>query len=348
MPIFTRQPPVLQTAYSEVKRVAQQQPLLLTGTPGSLDVREVKGRPFYYRQFYDAEGSKASAYIGPVGQPEAEERAMAVRRAIELAQLFAKDVRLLAQAGYVRADKRTVAILASLANHAVFAAGALLIGSNAYGALLNELGVKAAAFATEDVDIARTQPLRAELLRVADADFEQILAESTVRLAPVPGFGRTPSTSYAALSGNKLSVDLLVPSGGDEVTVKRVPELKAHAQAMPHLRHLLVEPIDAVVLGHNGVVPVRVPRPEAYAWHKVRLSQMPGRPIDKRRKDAAQAAVLLGVLAEDAPDALGESFGTLSPTGKSKTRSAVKYIIEQLRADGHARAAEIVDGTTVP
>jgi hypothetical protein len=346
VPLFTRHPAVLQAAFSEMKRVAQQQPLLLTGTPGSLDAREMKGRVFYYRQFYDAEGVKATEYIGPAGRPEVEERAAAVRRAIELAQLLVRDARLLSQLGYVRADKRTAAILAALANHAVFAAGALLVGSNAYGALLNELGVKAAAFATEDVDIARNQRLQAELLRVDGADFEKILAESTVRLAPVPVFGRGPSTSYAALSG-RLSVDLLVPSGGDDVSVKRVPELKAYAQAIPHLRHLLVAPIDAVVLGHNGVVPVRVPRPEAYAWHKVRLSQTPSRPLDKRRKDAAQAAVLLGVLAEDAPDALKENFKALSATGKVKTRAAAGPIIELLRSD-HARAAEIVSGVVAP
>jgi hypothetical protein len=341
MPLFTRHSLAPQAAFSELKRMAQEQPFLLTGTPGSVDVREESGRSYYYRQFYDAEGSKAAEYIGPVGDAKAELRAQASRRAIELARALIKDARLLTQAGYVRTDKRPMAILASLANHALFAAGALVVGSHAYGALLNELGVRAASVGTEDVDIARDQRLQVELVG-ADASFEKILAESRVPLAPVPRFGRRePSTSYAATRGGKLRVDLLVPASGDEVSIKSVPELKAYAEAMPHLRQLLSRPIDAVVLGRDGVVPVRIPRPEAFAWHKVRVAQLRSM-IDKRRKDMSQAAVLLAVLAEDAPDTLTEAFDTLSATGKSRTRSAAKPVIEMLQNAGHARAAEVV------
>ncbi len=276
MSLFTRHPLVLQTAYSDLKRRAQEQPFLLTGTPGSVGTREVSGRPFYYRQFYDAQGKKAAEYIGPVGARPAEERAEAIRGAIALTQAFVKEVRLLMQTGYVRADPRTGAILGALANHALFRCGAVLVGSHAYGALLNELGVRAAAFSTEDVDIA----------------------------------------------------------------------LKAHAQAKPYLRPLLARPIDAVMLGRGGVVPVRVPRPEAFAWHKVLLSQLRGATSDKRGKDRAQAAVILAVLSEDAPDALEAAFAELPRGTKSKTRSAAKPVIELLRRAGHERAVDVVAGTT--
>jgi hypothetical protein len=341
MPLFTRHSLALQAIYSDLKRMAQEQPFLLTGTPGSVGVREESGRSYYYRQFYDAEGSKAAEYIGPVGDTKAEQRVEAFRHAIELAQALIKDARPLTQAGYVRADKRTVAILASFANHSLFVAGALVVGSHAYGALLNELGVRAASVGTEDIDLARDQRLRAEFVG-ANASFEAILAESRVPLAPAPRFGRRePSTSYTAKHGGKLKVDLLVPASGDEVSIKPVPELKAYAEAMPHLRQLLSEPADAVVLGRDGIVPIRVPRPEAFAWHKVRVAQLRSM-IDKRRKDMSQAAVLLAVLAEDAPDALTDAFDALSVTGKAKTRSAARPVIEILRHAGHEMAVEVV------
>ena len=50
-------------------------------------------------------------------------------------------------------------MLASLHNHGLFRVGALLIGSHAFGVLLNVLGVKAVPYATEDVDIARREQL---------------------------------------------------------------------------------------------------------------------------------------------------------------------------------------------
>ena len=276
MSLFTRHPLVLQTAFSDLKRRAQEQPFLLTGTPGSVGTREVSGRPFYYRQFYDAQGKKAAEYIGPVGAKQAEERAEAIRGAIALTQALVKEVRLLVQTGYVRTDPRTGAILGALANHALFRGGAVLVGSHAYGVLLNELGVRAAAFSTEDVDIA----------------------------------------------------------------------LKAHTRAKPYLRQLLARPIDTVVLGRGGVVPVRVPRPEAFAWHKVLLSQLRGATSDKRGKDRAQAAVILAVLSEDAPDALEAAFAELPRGTKGKTRSAAKPVIELLRRAGHERAVEVVGETT--
>ena len=343
MSLFTRHPLALQTAFSDLKRRALEQPFLLTGTPGSVGVREVSGRSFYYRQFYDAQGKKGAEYIGPVGASQAEERASAVRAAILLTQELVKEGRLLAQTGYVRADPRTGAILGALANRELFRAGAVLVGSHAYGALLNELGVRAAAFATEDVDIARDRPLEVALKE--DVDFETILAESTVPLLPVPGFDRkAPATSFKAAGPDRLRVDLLVPARGAEVSTRAVPELRAHAQAMPYLRQLLARPIDAVVLGREGVVPVKVPRPEAFAWHKVLLSQLRGATSDKRGKDRAQAAVLLAVLAEDAPDALAGAFDELPRGTKTKTRGAAKPVVELLAKAGHERAAEVVNG----
>ena len=65
--LFSPHPLVLQTAYSELKRRADEQPFLLMGTPGSVSVRTVKGQRFLYRQFYDAVGGKRADYIGAAG-----------------------------------------------------------------------------------------------------------------------------------------------------------------------------------------------------------------------------------------------------------------------------------------
>lgn len=87
-----------------------------------------------------------------------------------------------------------------------------------------------------------------------------------------------------------------------------MPELPAHAAALPYLASLLREPLAGVVLGKGGVVPVSVPRPEAFVWRKMLVSQVRGETLDKRTKHIEQAAVLVAVLAEDAPDSLTEAF----------------------------------------
>ena len=341
MSLFTRQSLLVQTMYSEVKRRAGEQQRLLVGTPGSVGERSVGGNRFLYRQYYDPQGKKGADYLGPVGQVEAEAKAAATREAITLANALIAEARELARHGYARVDSRTGAIVTALANHGLFRAGALLVGSHAYGALLHELGVKAGHYFTEDIDIARAQPLKIALPE--GGGFASMLADSTVTLYPVPGFDRTsPTTSYKAKGADRLRVDLLVPIGGDEVKPRAVPELNAHAMGLPFLAYLLEDPIDAVILSREGVVPVKLPRPEAFAWHKLLVSELRGSTREKRGKDLQQAAVLFAVLAEDASDALTQAFQEIPRGGKSKVRSAAKSVLELLRTANHERAAELL------
>jgi hypothetical protein len=342
VPLFTRHPLALQTAYSEIKRRAQERTELLPGTPGSVGTRVVGGRQFYYRQFYDAVGKKRADYLGPVGLDAAEARAETVRASITLTKALVTEGRLLAQNGYVRVDARAGAILGSLANRGLFRAGAVLVGSHAYGALLNELAVRAAAFATEDVDVARDRPL--DLALPDDVTFETILAESTVPLVPVPALDRkAPVTSYKVPGKDALRVDLLVPARGDEVTVRAVRELGANAQAVPGLRPLLARPVPAIVMGREGIIPVTVPRPEALAWHKLLLARTRAATSDKRGKDRAQAAVLLAVLAEDAEETVESGLDELPGSARRRAREACRPVVHTLRQAGHDRAADAVE-----
>jgi len=343
--LFTRHPLVLQTSFSEIKRQAAEQPLVLVGTPGSVGVREVNGSHFYYRQFYDPQGKKRAEYVGPVADTATEERAFALRGRIELTNALVKEARLLAQRGYARVEPRTNAILASLANHGLFRGGALLVGSHAYGALLNELGVRAAAFSTEDVDVARGEPLDLATESGEIADFARMLEDSTIPLQPVPQLKRgAPSTSYKPPGADRLRVDLLAPARGREVTTRAVPELKAHATALPHLAYLLESPIDAAVLGRESVVSVRVPRPEAFAWHKMLVSQLRGATSEKKAKDVEQASVLFAVLAEDAPDALTDALAAMPRGARTQTLSAARQVLKRLQSTSHERAADLLGG----
>src|SRR5574337_232550 len=180
--LFSRHPLLLQTAYSELMRQAMEQPFLLVGTPGSVGLRDVKGHPFYYRQYYDAQGKKRAEYLGAAGDDQAEARVAGVRDQIAVTKGLLKEARVLAQQGYVRADQRTGAILAALANHGLFRAGAVLVGSHAFGALLNAVGVMGAAFFTEDVDIARNKPPEAFVILKAGASGSPALAAELTEL----------------------------------------------------------------------------------------------------------------------------------------------------------------------
>jgi hypothetical protein len=332
-PLFTPHALVLQTAYAEMKRQAQEQAFVLIGTPGSVSERTVKGQSFLYRQFYAPEGAKKAHYIGAATDAEAVARAGAIRAQIERTNLLLEQSRLLSRSGYVRADSRSGAVVAAMCNAGLFRAGATLVGSHAYGVLLNELGIRAAAFSTMDVDIARGERLAVEVR------FEDVLAASTLSLTPVPPLDRkAASTSYSTRGRDGIRVDLLMPTSSNTIAVRPVPELAAHATALPHLRFLLDEPIDAVMLARESVLPVRVPRPERLAWHKTLTSQLRTATSEKRSKDIHQAAVLFAALAEQEPAAIAEAFADCP--AKKIVRKGAERVLSSLA--GHDRAIDVL------
>lgn len=346
-PLFRRHPLGLQATYSELKQRALEQRELLLGTLGSVSERVESGRRYLFRQFYDSESKKAAEYIGHADDASSAARANEIRERIDDALALAKATQLLTRVGYVDVDARTQAVLVVLANAGVFRAGALLIGSHAYGAIVNDLGVGVATFATEDVDIARPAALQ-----VADdvPSFEALLQRSRVPLSAIPGFDpREPSTSFAVpprLAGKRrLRVDLVAPASRNGAALVAVPELEAHAIGLPHLRYLLEEPVETVVLGKASVIPVRVPRPERLAWHKMLVSQLRSETSDKRAKDISQAAVLIAVLAEDAPDTLVEAWGALPKRSRAKARGALRMLREVLASGDHDRALDLLEDT---
>ena len=223
----------LQVVFSEVERYALSQEEVFAGTPGSLTRRaKSSGSVFYSRQYYDGGGKKREAYVsGPEGRPGADEKALALDNRIAEAAGAVASIRLLGRSGYTIADAKAQATLAILHNLGFFGAGGVLVGSHAFGALLNRLGVRAAPYATEDIDIARRESLALPKLT---RPFIDVLKDSGIEFVAVPGLPSSkPGTSYKEKGRSRFHVDLLVPSRTNAFPVVPIPELKAHAQALP-------------------------------------------------------------------------------------------------------------------
>jgi hypothetical protein len=223
----------------------------------------------------------------------------------------------------------TYSTLASLHNHGIFRAGALLIGSHAYGALMNALGVKTVDYSTEDVDIAR----REALVLPEVPPFIDMLRETGIGFFEVPRVDRgAPSTSFAERGGSRLRVDLLVPSRGHDYPTIPVPELKAHAKGLPYLAYLLGASQEVPILSPHGVVLVRVPVPERYAIHKLMVAQMRPKTDARPEKDLRQAAVLLDALVERFPGAIEEALAAIPKSAGRlirQSRVALKRLLPE-------------------
>jgi hypothetical protein len=313
----------LTLLFAELESTASEQATAFLGTPGTLAERtNDHGTKFWVHRYSDAAGRRLETYLGTAADPAVANRLDALRDRIETANATITRVRLLARAGFATVDKKAYYTLASLHNHDLFKAGALLIGSHAFGALLNALGVRAVPYATEDVDIARREALALKGL----TPFIEMLRATGIQFFRVPALDRhAPSTSFAERGGSRLRVDLLVPSADDSYPTIPVPELAAHAQGLPYLAFLLGASQEVPLLSSHGVVMVRVPVPERYAVHKLIVSQLRSKSSNKAEKDLRQAATLIEAVADRFPGALQDSLAAMP-------KSATKHLTRALDA----------------
>ena len=141
LPIYLAHPPPLTVLYADLENHALAQPGVFLSAAGSVIEREnASGFRFYAHQTYDSSGKKRERYVaGPIGDTDADNAATALRARIHEAKALVPSLRLLGREGFHLVDPRTFATLGSLHNHGVFAAGAVLVGSHAYGVLLNAM-----------------------------------------------------------------------------------------------------------------------------------------------------------------------------------------------------------------
>jgi hypothetical protein len=322
-----------QAKYQELRQLARAQARVLAGTPGTLKQRTRSGRRYWVREHIRVDGSKVDEHLGPEDTLEPA-RLDALRAEVALARALAAGSAKLRLFGYQRMDRKAAAVLEVFFNRGLVAAGLTLVGSHAYGVLLNELGAAAPAYRTQDLDVARAAALAVALPQ--GASFQQLLRETGLAFVPVPGMpSHRPSATFKLPGAEALAVDLLVP-GRRAGEVVAVPELGAHAQTIPLLEYLVREPLDAVVLSPNQVIPVKVPAPERFALHKLFSSQSRRSDRGKVRKDLEQAAALASVLEEDTPGALREAFRRAPAAAKAAMRR------------GAGAAARLLEGSAAP
>lgn len=284
--------------FANVEQAAASQDQVLVGAPGTI-IEHRRGEHVYYaRQYMDPEGRKREQSLGgPQGNETVDKHVLEVRQRIELSKSLIERIRELAKLGFQVADNKAAATVAVLYNHWLFQAGAVLIGSHAFGVLLNSLGMRAVGYITEDVDIAREHKLA--LPDIPYGGLLEILRETGISFVEVPALTRgAPSTSFKQAGAARMHVDLLVPSSGATFPIIAVPELKAHATGLPFLAYLLRKTYMSTLLSRHGAVPVRVPDPARFAMHKLLVSRLRTTNLSKARKDLEQACTLLAMLGE--------------------------------------------------
>ena len=150
--LFRRHDAASQTKYQDLKALARSQRRVLAGTPGTLKQRTQSGNRYRVREYIRVDGSKVDEYLG-ADTALGEARIAELRSEVELARALAAGSAQLRLLGFQRMERKPAAVLEVFFNRGLVAAGLTLVGSHAYGALLNELGILVRGYRTPDLDV---------------------------------------------------------------------------------------------------------------------------------------------------------------------------------------------------
>ncbi len=308
-PLFTDLSLSAQTAYAQLldAALAAEHARSIADLPGSFNAKTVKGRRYWYFQYTEPSGKLRQLYVGPDSEPV--QRLMhrkAEANASAALQPLARSALALGCTGVL---PRHFRVVRRLADYGLFQAGGVLVGTHAFLAYGNMLGVRwSATERTQDIDLAHPGKAIALLLpgdnqaRVDDA-----ISSLEMGFLPIAGLGGAAGATYLIPKEPEFRLDFLTPlhRGGNEPFVH--PRLGIPLQPLPFMEFPLEGIEQAVLFCQEGVVPVNVPDPARFALHKLVVhAERKGSFRAKSNKDLSQAAHVLDYLWLHRQAQLGE------------------------------------------
>jgi hypothetical protein len=283
-----------QTAYAELMeqvRVLELQSL--AHLVGSFHRRTIKGREYVYFGYRDPlGGAQRRAYVGP-----ADERVLAlVERfnAEKAPRRLAPNAQAALTLGCAGTPGKHYRIIRQLGAYGFFKAGGVLIGTHAFVAMGNMLGVSwAGAARTLDVDFAHAGR-NVALALPADVriSVHDALTSLELGLLPILELSGKLGGQYRNPQDPELRVDFLTTL----VRGKGPVEMEGLGLALEPLKfmELLLEGVSqGVVVSAEGACLVNLPDPARFAVHKLVVAgERPKSERAKAAKDIEQAAAL--------------------------------------------------------
>lgn len=283
-----------QTAYAELLEQTQALEMRhhLGGLKGSFHRKRLKGRDYWYFAWRDLDGRVRFAYVGPDGE---RVQRLIERYASEREVSLEPRARAAIALGCAPLPGRHYRIVRRLADYGFFRAGGLLVGTHAFVALGNLLGVRwGGADRTLDVDFAHAgRNLSVALPADLKMDLHEALVSLELGLLPVAQFGGDAGAQYRNPRDPELRLDFVTSAhrgGGKPVSL---PDLNIALQPLKFMEFSLEAATQGVVFAPEGATVVNLPAPARYAVHKLIVhGERPARERAKAAKDLHQAACL--------------------------------------------------------
>jgi hypothetical protein len=322
-----------QTAYAQLFDAAlgAEHVRSVADLNGSFASKTVKGRVYWYFQCTQPSGALTQHYVGPDGERVRAliERARAPGSLEQLEPLARAAMAL----GCSAILPRHATVLRRLAEYGFFRAGGLLVGTHAFIAYDNMLGLRWANLGrTQDIDFAHAgRSLSLALPSSLEVRTSDAIESLNMGFLPLSAFSGRAGGTFLIPREPEFRLDFLTPRhrGRDEPFLHR--QLHVPLQPLPYMEFSLEHVEQAVVFSPRDAIVVNIPDPARFALHKLIVyGERRGSFRAKAMKDLAQAAHLLDALWSQAPSTIEHALDDLRGRGRQWNR-AVDVGVEALR-----------------
>jgi hypothetical protein len=285
-----------QTAYAQLVDAALSAEHLrsVADLPGSFASKTVKGHKYWYFQYTEPSGKLRQVFVGPDG-PELQ-KLMARKDGMAARQPLAALSRSAMALGCASVLPRHFRVVRRLADYGFFQAGGVLVGTHAFLAFGNMLGVRwVSADRTQDNDFAHAGKSIALLLpNDVEVQTGDAIRSLGMGFLPVAGLSSKVGAGYLNPKEPEFRLDFLTTMHRGHEEPFEHTQLHVTLQPLKFMEFSLENVQQAVLFCAEGAVLASVPHPARYALHKLLIfGERTGTFSMKSSKHLAQAAEIL-------------------------------------------------------
>lgn len=318
-PYFTELSLSAQTAYAQLLDATSSAEHMrsVADLPGSFAAKTVRGHTYWYFQYTEPSGKLRQVFVGP--DAPAVHKLMERKGGESARKPLAPLARSAMALGCPGVLPRQFRVVRRLADYGFFQAGGVLIGTHAFLALGNMLGIRwGSADRTQDIDFAHAGR---SLALVLPSNLEVQTGEAIQSLGmgflPISGLASKFGAGYLNPREPEFRLDFLTTWHRGHEEPFEHKQLHVSMQPLKFMEYLLEHVQQAALFCAEGSVLVNVPHPARYALHKLLVyGERTGSFAAKAAKDLAQAAHILAWLKPHRAAEVEEAWVDLTGRGK--------------------------------
>lgn len=312
VPLYSTLPVSTSTGFAQLHSAAMSAELArdVAHLSGGFGTKAIKGAKHWYYSFRDIDQKVRQLYVGP-DSPD-------VQRLVTTAQASQPKERLRALAksamalGCAAIERKHLTVITRLNEFGFFRAGGVLVGTHAFLAYANVLGLRWLELSqTSDVDFAHAgRNLSIALPASVRAEPHAAITTMEQGFLPLVQYRGGAGASYRHKDEPEFQVDFLCPKASESEDPIQVANLDVALQPLRFMEFSLEGVQQTTLFDAAGrCVVVTLPAPERYAVHK--LLVVGGRTGSMRikiAKDLAQATALISWFGAEDPNALSDAW----------------------------------------